>query len=140
MREVLVVRAGERRVGLPIEHLVEVLELGDTRPVPSLEPALRGVTHVRGRMVPVLHLGALLAGAPCPAEASGTCVLTVVGGRRLCLEVDDAESVTRAETIAVPPEAALAWAAALVRLPEGMAPLLDLPAVAARLMETGIER
>ncbi|HEU4698068.1 MAG TPA: chemotaxis protein CheW [Gemmatimonadales bacterium] len=138
-REFLLVRAGRRRVGLPLEHLVEVLETGPCHPVPSREPAVRGVANVRGRLLPVLHLGALLDGGPCPPGQGEACVVVAVGGRRVCLEVDDAESVVREALLPVPPEAGMPWAAALARLPEGLVPLLDLPAVGARLIDTGTE-
>jgi purine-binding chemotaxis protein CheW len=135
--EFLLVRAGRRRVGLELGHLVEVIETGPAHPVPSAEPALRGVTQVRGGLVPVLHLGALLDGGRCPAEIGETTVVVTVGPRRLCLEVDEAESVAREAVLPVPPEAGMPWAAALARLPDGLVPLLDLPAVGARLTETG---
>lgn len=138
-REFLLVRSGRRRVGLPLEHLVEVLEAEACHPVPSREPAVRGVASVRGRLLPVLHLGALLDGAPCPPARGETCVVVAVGARRLCLEVDEAESVAREALLPVPSEAGMPWAAALARLPEGLVPLLDLPAVGARLIDTGSE-
>jgi chemotaxis signal transduction protein len=137
VQEFLVVRAGPRRVGLALEHLVEVTETGPCHAVPSAEAALRGVTQVRGRLVPVLHLGALLDGRGCPSQVGETTIVVAVGARRLCLEVDEAETVAREALLPVPPEAGMPWAAALARRPEGLVPLLDLPAIGARLTETG---
>ena len=63
----LLVRTGNRRVGLELSHVVEVTQIGPVHPVPALEPAVRGVVEVHGRLVPVVHLGAWLDAGPCPA-------------------------------------------------------------------------
>jgi purine-binding chemotaxis protein CheW len=136
-RAFLIVRAGARSVGLPLEHLVEVLEPTRYLPVPAHESALRGVMEVRGSFVPVVHLAALLGGRACPPETGEAVVIVRAGGRRFGLEVDAADVVAREPTLPVPPEAALPWAAALVRTAGGLMPLLDLGAVGARLIESG---
>jgi chemotaxis signal transduction protein len=131
----LLVRAGRRLVGLPLDQVVEVLDPGAAFPVPSLEPAVRGVTVVRGRILPLVHLGALLDGAACPAARSELGVLVELAGRRVCLEVEDAESVLYDPGLPVPAGAALPWAAAVARTGGGLVPLLDLAALGARFME-----
>jgi purine-binding chemotaxis protein CheW len=136
-RSFLVVRAGARAVGLPLEELLEVLEPTRYLPVPAREPALRGVVDVRGRLVPVVHLGALLRGGACPPETGEAVVIVRAGGRRFGLEVEAADAVASEPTLPVPRDAALPWAAALVRTAEGLVPLLDLGAVGARLTESG---
>jgi chemotaxis signal transduction protein len=131
----LLVRAGRRLIGLPLDQVVEVLDPGTAFPVPSLEPALRGVAVVRGRILPLVHLGALLDGAPCPAARSELGVLVELAGRRVCLEVEDAESVLYDAGLPVPAGAALPWAAAVARTDGGLVPLLDLAALGARFTE-----
>jgi chemotaxis signal transduction protein len=132
----LLVRAGGRLVGLPLDQVVEVLDPGAAFPVPAREPAVRGVTVVRGRILPLVHLGALLDGGACPAERSHTGVLVDLAGRRLCLEVEDAESVLYEPGLPVPSGTALPWAAAVARTEGGLVPLLDLAALGARITET----
>lgn len=132
----LLVRAGGRLVGLPLDQVIEVLDPGTTFPVPASEPALRGVAVVRGRILPLVHLGALLDGGPCPSERTDTGVLVDLAGRRLCLEVEEAESVLYDAGIAVPPGPALPWAAGVARTDRGLVPLLDLAALGARFTET----
>ena len=132
----LLVRAGSRVVGLPLAHVVEVLDPGTAFPVPSIEPAVRGVSVIRGRILPLVHLGSLLEGRACPAERSEMGVLVEVGGRRLCLEIDEAESVLYERGMPVPAGSALPWAAAVARTEHGLIPLLDLAALGARFMET----
>jgi chemotaxis signal transduction protein len=131
----LLVRAAGRLVGLPLTRVVEVLDPGPTFPVPAVEPAVRGVGLVRGRIVPIVHLGALLAGDSCPVERSDTAVLVDVDGRHLCFEVEAAETVLRATGLAVPVGVGLPWAAAVARTDEGLVPLLDLGQLGGRIME-----
>jgi chemotaxis signal transduction protein len=117
---VLLAWAGARRVALPLEHLVEVVDPGPAVPVPAREPALRGLASLRGRLIPLVHLGALLDGGRCPVVPSDAAIVIAVGGRALCLEVE-----------------ALPWAVGVVRAPEGPVPILDVAAVGSRLLEGG---
>jgi chemotaxis signal transduction protein len=129
----LLVRAGERRVGLMLDQVVEVLDLGPVHPVPSLDPAVRGVTSSRGRIVPLIHLATLLGGT---GGQGGTAVLVSLDARRVCVEVDDAEEVLREPGLPVPPDVSLPFAVAVARRPDGIVPLLDLTAVGTRIAET----
>jgi chemotaxis signal transduction protein len=132
----LLVRAGGRRVGLALDQVIEVLDLGPVYPVPSIEPAVRGVTSSRGRLVPLVHLASLLDGSGTAASGGGTAVMVRLGGRRVCLEVDDAEEVLREPGLPVPEDASLPFAVAVARQPGGIVPLLDLTAIGARISET----
>jgi chemotaxis signal transduction protein len=129
----LLVHAGHRRVGLALDQVIEVLDLGPVHPVPSTDPAVRGVTSSRGRIVPLVHLATLLGGA---GGEGGTAVLVRLDGRRVCIEVDRAEEVLREPGLPVPPDAPLPFTVAVARHPDGIVPLLDLTAVGARLAET----
>lgn len=129
----LLVRAGARRVGLALDQVVEVLDLGPVHPVPTTDPAVRGVTSSRGRIVPLVHLATLLGGG---GGEGGTAILVRLDDRRLCLEVDDAEGVLRERGLPVPPEVSLPFAVGVARRPDGLVPLLDLTAVGARIAET----
>jgi chemotaxis signal transduction protein len=135
-RGFLLVRTGARRVGLELSHVLGVTSLGAVHPVPSVDPAVRGVAAVQGRMVPVVHLGALLEGTACPPEPTGVGVLVIVGSGRLCLEVDDAELLVRDRALPVPPGTTLPWAFGVAKHAGGLVPLLDLPAISSRFMET----
>jgi chemotaxis signal transduction protein len=130
----LLVRAGGRRVGLALDQVIEVLDLGPVYAVPSTEPAVRGVTTSRGRVVPLVHLASLLDGGAASA-GGGTAVMVQLAGRRVCLEVDEAEEVLREPGLPVPPDLSLPFAVAVARQAGGIVPLLDLTPVGSRISE-----
>jgi chemotaxis signal transduction protein len=130
-RGYLLVTAGGRAIGLAVEGVIEVFTPDAVYPVPSRSPAVRGVTPVRGRLVPLVHLGALLGG-PVPAAPGGTAVL-VDAPRPIALEVESAEAVIH-ESLLPPPEGEqLPWAVGVAARAAGPVPVLDLAAVVARL-------
>ena len=131
----LLVRAGERLVALPLAHVLEVTSVGDVHSVPAVDRAMRGLVTVHGRAMPLVHLGALLEGNACPAMAGSVGVVIVVDGRRVCLEIEEAEILVREPALPVPPGETLPWAIGVARHGETLVPLLDLPALSSRLME-----
>ena len=126
----LMVRLGERRVGLPIGNVIAVEAVGPVHPVPASDPACRGITNTRGRLMPVLSLRTLIDGEPSEER---TAIVLQLGGRYCCLLVDDAEAIVGGDLLPVPPGEYLSWATAVVRRPEGLVPLLDLAALGERL-------
>ena len=131
----LLVRTAGRRVGLELAHVVEVIQIGGVHPVPSQEPSVRGVVRVNGRILLVVHLGALLEAGRCPGPPGDLAVVVMLEGRRVCLEIDDAEVVVRQPAMPVPPGSSLPWAIGVARYSEELVPLLDLTALSSRFME-----
>ena len=129
----LVVHASGEPIGLPITHVLEVSDLGDVLEVPRTHPAVRGLTPQRGRLVPLIHLGALLAGRAAPPERGRTAVLIRLGQRQVVFEVDDADEVVRARPFPVPRGEDLPWAAGVARQGESLVPVLDLDALEDRI-------
>lgn len=129
----LLVRAAGRRVGIAVEAVIEVREPGELGAIPSLVPALRGVTALRGQLMPVLNLAVLLGAEPGP---SAVVVVTDLGGRRVGLEVEEADIVVGAGVPLLSADETLPWARAIAALPDQVyVPLLDLGTLAARLTE-----
>jgi chemotaxis signal transduction protein len=131
----LMVRAGSRRVGLQLSYVIEVTQLGAVHPIPAVEPAVRGIAAVHGRVVPVVHLGSLLDGVPCPQGVGSIAVIVTLEGRSLCLEVEEAEILVREQVLPIPPGETLPWAVGVARHADGLVPLLDLSALSSRLTE-----
>ena len=131
----LLVLVGQRRVGLLVEQVLEVVQLGEVHPVPVMETAVRGLVAVHGRMLPLVHLASLLEGRLTPVGSGNIGVVVNISGRRVCLEVEDAEVLVRETGLPVPPGETLPWAVGVARHAQGLVPLLDLSALSSRLTE-----
>jgi chemotaxis signal transduction protein len=129
----LVVRALGEAVGLPLGHVLEVNDLGEVLAVPRTHPAIRGLTPQRGRLVPLIHLGALLAGHAAPPQRGRTAVLMRLGTRQVAFEVDDADEVVREAALPVPSTADLPWASGVARRHGTLVSVLDLDALEDRI-------
>lgn len=119
-----------------MDQVEEIVDLCDTYAVPTTSPAVRGLMQAKGRLVPVLHLAAYLEDASCPATPSAIGVLASASGRRLCLEVDEADTLVEAELVSLPPGMALP-ARAVARHHGSLVPILDLDRLHGDLGERG---
>jgi chemotaxis signal transduction protein len=136
----LLVHAEGRPYGLPLKRVLQVDDAGEMLHVPHLLAAMRGLTPWRGRLVPLVHLGALLAGRAAP-EARGQTVVVVDAGRGerfVALEVDDADEVIRDPTLPLESKDTLPWASGVARrVREGttgpLVPILDFSELEDRL-------
>jgi purine-binding chemotaxis protein CheW len=101
---------GEERYALPLFRVREVLRYECPTPVPGVPPSIRGVIHLRGRVVPVVDLAVRFGRAPLEATR-WTCLLLVevaIEGEQtqLAMMVDRVESVLElSETDVLPPPA-----------------------------------
>jgi chemotaxis signal transduction protein len=136
-RGYLLVRVDGREYGLPLARVLEVSDLGEVLDVPRALAAVRGLTPLRGRLVPLVHLGALLGNRPAPPERGRAAVLVELGAgegvRSVALEVDDADDVVREAALPVPRDESLPWAAAVARRRGTLLPILDLEALGERI-------
>src|SRR5437588_350021 len=132
-RGYLLVRVDGKPYGLPLGRVLEVGDLGEVLDVPRALAAVRGVTPLRGRLVPLIHLGALLGERSPPPDRGRTAVLVELGAgegvRRVALEVDDADDVVRETALPVPRGESLPWAAGVARRKGTLVPILVVDAV-----------
>jgi chemotaxis signal transduction protein len=136
MKGFLLVRTEGKAYGLPVARVLEVGDAKEVLDVPRTLPAVRGLTPLRGRLVPLIHLGAFLAGRAAPAEHGATVVLVELGEgqRQVAFEVDDADAVVREDALPVPRGQSLPWAAGVAEQEGGgLVPILDLVALGDRL-------
>jgi purine-binding chemotaxis protein CheW len=76
---------------LPVDDVLEVAELGEVTPVPGAGSAVLGVRNLRGQVVPVVELAAVL-GLEAGREPARI-VIVEQGGRRAGLAVDGVAGV-----------------------------------------------
>jgi chemotaxis signal transduction protein len=134
-RGYLLVHVEGRPYGLPLGRVLAVEDVAEVLQVPHVLASMRGLTPARGRLVPLVHLGALLGDRAAPAERGRTTVLVDVGGgqRLVALEVDDADEVVREPTLPMPPGESVPWASALARRQGALVPILDFAALEERI-------
>ncbi len=125
----LLVRVNGDRYGLPIRQVVEVVDDTESEPIPGAQPAVRGIANVRGRMLPVVHLGALLTSGAPPDRRSHTVVVARVLERVVAFEVDDADAVVREAPLPAPPGSHLSWASGVASHSEELIPILNMDAL-----------
>ncbi|OLB48840.1 MAG: hypothetical protein AUI08_09760 [Gemmatimonadetes bacterium 13_2_20CM_2_65_7] len=127
-------RSEGKSYGLPVGRVLEVGDATEVLSIPRKLPAVRGLTPLRGRLVPLIHLGAFLSGRPAPAvEGVLTVVLVELAGKQVAFEVDDADAVVREEPLPVPRGQTLPWAAGVAERESGLVPILDLDALGDRI-------
>jgi chemotaxis signal transduction protein len=105
---------------LPVAPVQEVLRVGAIAPVPRAAPRARGLTRVRGRLVPVIDPAVALGLPPSRVDDDARVVLVTRGPRLLGLLVE------RVDGLRVPREAGADDAAPDDRPPP---PILDLDRV-----------
>jgi chemotaxis signal transduction protein len=139
MKGYLLVRSEGKSYGLPVGRVLEVGDASEVLSIPRTLPAMRGLTPLRGRLVPLIHLGAFLTGSEAPAAAPANQVRTIVlvelgaGGRQVAFEVDDADAVVREQPLPVPRGQTLPWAAGVAEQDGGLVPIVDLDALGDRI-------
>ena len=129
----LLVRAERRAYGLPLDRVVEVADLTEVLQVPHTEAAVRGLTPLRGRLVPLVHLAAFLGERAPPPERGRAVVLVQLASRFVAFEVDDAEEVVREAALPLPDGESLPWATGVASRQDGLVPILDLDALGERI-------
>ena len=134
MKGYLLVRSEGKSYGLPVGAVLEVGDATEVLSIPRKLPAVRGLTPLRGRLVPLIHLGAFLSGRPAPAvEGVLTVVLVELAGKHVAFEVDDVDAVVREQPLPVPRGQTLPWAAGVAERENGLVPILDLDALGDRI-------
>ena len=84
-------RLGAESYALPVADVLEVAEVGTLTPVPGAPPSVLGVRNLRGQVLPVIDLAAVL-GAREPQPATKL-VVADNGGRRAGLAIDEVTDV-----------------------------------------------
>ncbi len=122
----LVVRARGELYGLDVRQVLEVVDEFEVFKTLSVHAAVRGVTPVRERLVPVIHLGTLLDDQAPPEKCSKTAVLATRGDTLVALEIDDADSVEYETPLPVPAGWQLPWASGVVKRNGELVPIIDV--------------
>jgi chemotaxis signal transduction protein len=84
-------RVASETYAMPVEHVLEIADLGQVRAVPGARPELLGVRNLRGQILPVVDLALLLE---IPRTAPPRRLLVAeAGGRRAGFAIDEVSGV-----------------------------------------------
>jgi len=137
MQGYLLVRAGGNRYGLRLDQVVEVVDGFEVSSAPSVHGSVRGVTRMREKSVPLVHLASLITDGPAPDVRSETAVLAHCMGSLVAFEVDDAESVATEQPGTVPDAWHRPWVYGVVKVGGTLTPVVDLDVLGERLAAAG---
>ena len=121
--------------GVPVHRVREVIRVGEMTRVPQAPEHVRGVTNLRGRILPVVELRTRLGLTAAVLTPKSRIVVTEAHGRVLGLLVDAVLQVTRipADTVQPVPDDVMTpqadWLAGVARRPDRLLILLELDAV-----------
>ena len=121
-------RVGSEVYAMPVEHVLEVAELGEVSQLPGAPPAVLGVRNLRGQILPVVDLAALL-GIAGGGELQRL-VIAESGDRRAGFAIDEVSDVGALPDALEETESELLVGAALVD--DQLVGIVDVP----RLFET----
>lgn len=141
---VVAFRLAGQLYGLPIDVVREIQQLAELLPLPDDDPALVGLIEIRGAVVPVLDLRALVGLEHAAYTLETPMVFCRVGTHDVCLIVDSVDDVVDLPPGGIqPPSAVYALADKMlgtVKLEQGVLMLLDIerlvPAAALPAAET----
>lgn len=116
--------------GLPIDVVQEIQQLAELLPLPDDDPALVGLIELRGAVVPVLDLRALVGLEKAPYRLETPMVFCRAGEHAVCLIVDSVEDVVDLPSDGLQPPSGVYTLAdrmlGTVKLDQGVLMLLDI--------------
>ena len=121
----------EEEYGLPIRRVREILRVSSITRVPQAPPHVRGVTNVRGRIVPVIEIRTRLGFPPAEITPRSRILTVDVFDRVLGILVDRVSQVARIPTSHLAPDDEVQCLAAdyvrgILQFDERLILLLDL--------------
>lgn len=94
---------GGETFGLPVTHVVEILRVSGITRVPHAPPTVRGMTNMRGKVLPVVDLRVCLGLPPVELDAQRRILVIASRGRHIGLLVDAVQQVERIDRDSVQP-------------------------------------
>lgn len=92
-RKIVTFSLGKQVFGIDMDALVEIREWDEPTPLPSVPSYIKGVTNLRGNVVPVVGLAERL-GWPASVLHSRSCILVVnIGDRQAAFLVDEVADI-----------------------------------------------
>lgn len=92
-RKIVTFSLGQQMFGIEMSALIEIREWEEPTPLPSVASYIKGVTNLRGTVIPVVGLAERLGWEPS-AIHSRSCILVVsIGGKQAGFLVDEVADI-----------------------------------------------
>lgn len=102
-RKIVTFSLGERMFGIDMRSLIEIREWEEPTPLPRVPAYIRGVSNLRGTVIPIVGLSERL-GWSASVPHSRSCILVVaVAGRQAGFLVDEVADIVSISEAAVQP-------------------------------------
>lgn len=92
-RKIVTFSLGQQMFGIDMKALIEIREWEEPTPLPGVAPYIKGVTNLRGTVVPVVGLAERIGWTPSEVH-SRSCILVVnIGGNQAGFLVDEVADI-----------------------------------------------
>jgi purine-binding chemotaxis protein CheW len=130
--------------GLLVANLREILRVGEIQRVPDAPPHIRGLTNVRGAILPVVEVRTRLGLSPLVLGPAARIVVVEVRGRSVGLLVDRVTQIVKVRASQIEPASAMTprepgCFSGVARCPGGPLFLLDPEKIVTSELERGAE-
>lgn len=106
-RKIVTFLLGKQMFGINMSSLIEIREWEEPTPLPGVPSHIKGVTNLRGHVVPVVGLAERLGWKPSVLH-SRSCILVVnIGGKHAGFLVDEVADIVLVEDSAIQPAPAI---------------------------------
>ncbi|WP_010219727.1 chemotaxis protein CheW [Sphingomonas sp. PAMC 26621] len=92
-RKIVTFSLGEQMFGIDMKALIEIREWEDPTPLPSVPAYIKGVTNLRGTVVPVVGLSERLGWTPSILHARSCILVVTIAGKQAGFLVDEVADI-----------------------------------------------
>ena len=92
-RKIVTFSLGEQMFGIDMKALIEIREWEDPTPLPSVPAYIKGVTNLRGTVVPVVGLSERLGWTPSVLHARSCILVVTIAGKQAGFLVDEVADI-----------------------------------------------
>lgn len=101
--KIVTFRLGDQMFAIPMAALVEIREWEDPTPLPGVPPFLKGVTNLRGHVVPVVGLAERLGWPPSVLHDRSCILVVTIGDKQAGFLVDEVADIVAIDPAAIQP-------------------------------------
>jgi purine-binding chemotaxis protein CheW len=92
-RKIVTFSLGKQLFGIDMKALIEIREWEDPTPLPSVPAYIKGVTNLRGTVVPVIGLAERLGWEPSVLHARSCILVVTIAGKQAGFLVDEVADI-----------------------------------------------